>query len=168
MSPAQQDTRTKGSIEESFEATHGDGRPRRRIPLGWIFAVLTVLLLLTFVLLEARPSPALELAAKKAGADPRVQEALGTPLELGFSASQLMSCGGDVYVRDAVPIRGRRAAGTLYVQATRVGGRWHFTTLAVQPKGSPSRIDVLRRPPLRRPAGPPRPHATPAGSEARP
>ena len=150
-----------GPSEGDSAGGEGEGPPARRIPFTLVFTAGVVVILGVSLVAQSRPPPAVELAVKKAGADARVASELGAPLEVEWSPSFLTSCGGDVYLRDAVPIRGPKKPGTLYVQATRVRGRWQFTTLSVQPQDSPLRIDVLRPPPLKPRGRPVRPGVRP-------
>ncbi len=131
------------------------------MPFGAIVAAGTLVIVGVSLLLQSKPPPVVRLALKKAGADALVAAELGAPLEIAWSPRFLTSCADDVYVREAVPIRGPRKSGTLYVQATLVRGRWRFTTLSVAPEGSPLRIDVLHPPPLKPRGRPARPSTLP-------
>jgi hypothetical protein len=43
----------------------------------------------------------------------------------------------------AIPVSGPKGAGTIYVEAKKSAGQWHYEVMAVQLDGSGNRIDLL-------------------------
>lgn len=80
-----------------------------------------------------------------AKADARVISALGSPVKEGFFVT------GNIHVSGpsgeaslAIPISGPKGEGTIYVEATKVVGQWHFSNLTFQVQGT--RIDLNQTP----------------------
>lgn len=91
-----------------------------------------------------KSSDAYKDAMTKASADPRVQAAFGTPIHAGFFVNgsiKISGSSGEASI--AIPISGPRAKGTLFVEARKSAGKWNFSVLAAEVKGSSERIDLL-------------------------
>jgi hypothetical protein len=74
--------------------------------------------------------------------DPRVQDALGEPIEADWAFTGSVSQNGDSGEAElAVPLEGPKAAGTLYVEAEKTAGSWAFDVVQVDVHGL--RIDLL-------------------------
>ncbi|MCW0387987.1 hypothetical protein NB722_002526 [Xanthomonas sacchari] len=109
------------------------------VPL--IVLVLGALLLASiavFVLGIARVTKSSEpyrVGVMAAQHDPRVAAALGAPIKDGImpSGSFNSSGGGSGNAELSVSLHGSRANGTLYIEAERHAGEWHYTTLQVLP-----------------------------------
>ncbi|WP_254459979.1 cytochrome c oxidase assembly factor Coa1 family protein [Xanthomonas sacchari] len=109
------------------------------VPL--IALVLGALLLASiavFVLGLARVTKASEpyrVGVMAAQHDPRVAAALGAPIKDGImpSGSISTSGAGNGNASLSVSLHGSRANGTLYIEAERHAGEWHYTTLQVLP-----------------------------------
>ncbi|MDV0438609.1 cytochrome c oxidase assembly factor Coa1 family protein [Xanthomonas sacchari] len=109
------------------------------VPL--IVLVLGALLLASiamFVLGIARVTKSSEpyrVGVMAAQRDPRVAAALGAPIKDGImpSGSFNSSGGGSGNAELSVSLHGTRANGTLYIEAERHAGEWHYTTLQVLP-----------------------------------
>lgn len=67
--------------------------------------------------------------------DPRVAAALGAPIKDGIMPSGNISTSGagNGNAELSVSLHGSRANGTLYIEAERHAGEWHYTTLQVLP-----------------------------------
>ena len=77
-----------------------------------------------------------------ATSDPRVQEALGEPIEAGWIVSGSVSVnGGSGEAELSVPLQGSKGAGTLYLEADKSAGDWDFDVAKVDVNGS--KIDLL-------------------------
>lgn len=90
-----------------------------------------------------KSSPVYLDAMKAAQSDPRVVDALGTPIESGwFVTGSIREQGisGDASL--VIPISGPRGSGTLYASAREGNGRWQFYTLAVQVGGQNQVIEL--------------------------
>ncbi len=83
-----------------------------------------------------KSSPVYERALVAAQSDPRVSQALGTPIQPGWFITGSISergLSGDADL--VIPISGPRKSGTLYASARKGNGVWQFYTLAVQVDG---------------------------------
>ncbi|WP_369942254.1 cytochrome c oxidase assembly factor Coa1 family protein [Xanthomonas medicagonis] len=66
--------------------------------------------------------------------DPRVVAALGEPIEDGIMPSgSISTSNGSGSAKLNVSLHGSRGNGTLYIEAERHAGEWHYTTLKVVP-----------------------------------
>jgi len=66
--------------------------------------------------------------------DPRVVAALGEPIEDGIMPSgSISTSNGSGSANLHVSLHGSRGNGTLYIEAERHAGEWHYTTLQVLP-----------------------------------
>ena len=87
-------------------------------------------------------SDAYRLAVERAMSDAEVVEALGEPIEPGWFVSGSVQVTGPTGTADiAVPLRGSRASGTLFVVATKSAGEWTFERLELEVEGR--RIDLI-------------------------
>jgi hypothetical protein len=80
-----------------------------------------------------KSSPVYLEAMKAAQSDPRIVEALGTPIQAGWLVTgsiEEQGISGDASLN--IPISGPRGSGTLYASARKGNGVWRFYTLAVQ------------------------------------
>ncbi|HEX4997389.1 MAG TPA: cytochrome c oxidase assembly factor 1 family protein, partial [Terriglobia bacterium] len=78
-----------------------------------------------------------------AQSNPETQQALGTPIEAGFLVSGNISVSGDSGRANlSIPIHGPKGTGRLYLEATKVQGKWTYQKLMVQVDKGP-RIDLL-------------------------
>ena len=79
----------------------------------------------------------------RAHADPRVQEALGTPLKEGmFLSGSTHVTGADGTADLAIPISGPKGTGTIYVAAVKSVGQWSYSKLLVEVAQTKERIDL--------------------------
>ncbi len=76
-----------------------------------------------------------------ASSDPRVQSALGTPIDPGFPQGEVNTKGGRKTARLTIPLKGPQGEGTLYIEATSLGEDWSYSVLQVQLPGQPT-IDL--------------------------
>lgn len=76
--------------------------------------------------------------------DPRVGNALGTPIAEGWFVSGNINVSGSSGNADlAIPVAGSHAKGTLYVVAKKSAGQWTYQTLELKVDGQEARIDLL-------------------------
>lgn len=87
-------------------------------------------------------------AMQRAQKSPKVQEALGTPVESGLSFQGGVNYNnGEGSANLSVPISGPKASGTLKAEATRQAGQpWQYSVLEVQVEGG-DKIDLKDTPP---------------------
>jgi hypothetical protein len=83
------------------------------------------------------------MALEIAGNDPRVQERLGAPMQVG----RLLS--GSINTEDAAgtaemafPVSGPNGEGTLHLSATKTSGQWTIDSLDLEIKDTGERIDL--------------------------
>lgn len=119
------------------------------IPAGVLGAVLfcasLVILILVIVFGAIRSSDVYQMALEQARQSPAVVRALGEPIEPGFFPSgSLETSGSSGSANLKIPLTGRRDVGTLYVMATKRGGEWSFSQLAVEVESTGERINLLR------------------------
>ncbi|HXU32753.1 MAG TPA: cytochrome c oxidase assembly factor Coa1 family protein [Thermoanaerobaculia bacterium] len=92
-------------------------------------------------------------ALVKASADPAVVEALGTPLTTGFFTSgSINTSGPSGDAAFSIPLSGPKGKGTIQLEAKKSGGEWTYSTLVVEVKNPPQRIDLLAKPEAEEPA----------------
>ena len=66
--------------------------------------------------------------------DPRVATVLGAPIKDGFLPSgNIATSGGGGHATLSVSLHGARGNGTLYIEAERHAGQWHYTSVQVVP-----------------------------------
>lgn len=117
-------------------------------PLGMLVLLVAALMLaLTAAVLywgTSRTTDVYRVALQKAQSDPRVTQALGTPIEdewtLG-SRSRNRVANGNADL--AIPLHGPIDEGILYVQASKEAGEWRYSLLRVEVLSSHERIDLL-------------------------
>lgn len=127
------------------------------------FALLAVLVYGFITVLGAamRDNDAYRIAMAQAAADPRLAEAIGTPIEHdGFMTGSVTS-GARSHASLQIPVSGPRGEATVYVEAGSQLGVWRFEVLSVTVDGAESSIDLLPSLPANRrmgqtaPGGPP-------------
>lgn len=80
---------------------------------------------------------------QRAQNDPRVQEALGAPIEPGWFMSGSIRTENRSGTCDIViPLKGTTQKGSLHVVGTKDDGRWSYTKMLVTPHAGPP-IDLL-------------------------
>lgn len=78
-------------------------------------------------------SDVIDLAIERAEADPRVIEALGTPLERGLLIQGSIQIENDRGSADVVvPVTGPKGEGELWAVGTREGGEWRLERLELE------------------------------------
>jgi hypothetical protein len=82
-------------------------------------------------------------------ADPRVQAALGAPIEAGWMMSGQIEVSGPSGEADlSYSVAGPKGSATVYVDADKAAGEWTYNTLAVQIDETGERIDLMSDPGL--------------------
>lgn len=111
------------------------------IGLGGCLSTVVILLLTAglvagiffFITSTFKSSPVYLGAMKAAQSDPRVVDALGTPIQSGWFVTgsiEEQGISGDASL--TIPVSGPRGSGTLYASAREGNGVWQFYTLAVR------------------------------------
>jgi hypothetical protein len=105
--------------------------------VGFVFAIV----LLVFGAIKSSDVYQTALSAARNNAE--VMEALGTPIDDGmFMTGKVNTEGPAGEASLSIPISGPRGSGTIFAEATKSAGRWSFTTLEVEVKGTGRRIDI--------------------------
>jgi hypothetical protein len=103
-------------------------------------------LTLTFGLLKS--SEPYQHAIAVASSNPDVVRELGTPITPGWYLSGNINVSGTSGNADlAIPLKGSRHRGTLYVVANKTDGAWTYTKLRMLVEGQESPIELLPTPP---------------------
>jgi hypothetical protein len=76
-------------------------------------------------------------------ANTQAMQILGAPITAGFPMGSINTKGTSGNAELAIPIKGQKASGTLYVQATMTMGVWKPDRLEMQIEGG-ERIDLIR------------------------
>jgi hypothetical protein len=116
--------------------------------LGMLLLVAGFIFLIVCIPFAAmKSSDAYKGALARAKADPRVVNALGSPIEDGFFASGKTNVSGTSGQADmTVPISGPKGKGTLYFVASKFAGKWTFSKLMVEVADTGQRIDLIEDP----------------------
>jgi hypothetical protein len=100
--------------------------------------------IVTLVLGAVKRSDAYENAFDRVAAHPEAIARLGEPIEPGWLVSGSVNVsgpGGEASL--AIPVAGPEGEGTVFVEATKQGGEWHYTTLTLAVEPDNERIDLL-------------------------
>jgi len=90
-----------------------------------------------------KSSDAYKNAVARAKKDPRVIEALGTPIkETWYVVGNTEVSGGSGKSDLSIPIRGPKGKAVIYAVATKFAGEWQYTKLVVKIKGTGETIDL--------------------------
>lgn len=122
------------------------------VPTGCLGMLLLVVgfafFIITIVFGALKSSDAYKGALAKAKADPRVVNALGSPIEDGmFIAGKTNVSGTSGHADMTVPISGPKGKGTIYFVASKFAGQWTFSKLMVEVANTGQRIDLIEDPP---------------------
>jgi hypothetical protein len=113
---------------------------------GFVFVIVSI------VFGAMKSSDAYRAALAKAKADPRVVNALGSPVTDGFFVSGKTDVSGSSGHADmTVPISGPKGKGTIYFVASKFAGEWTFSRLMVEIAKTGQRIDLIEDPPTTAP-----------------
>ena len=92
-----------------------------------------------------KSSDAYRIAVATAKAEPRVIAALGAPIKEGmFMSGNTNVSGGSGQADLSIPLSGPKGKGTLYAVATKSGGTWTFSKLALRVEGTGETIEIAR------------------------
>ena len=109
--------------------------------IGLIVAFVALLVVVIFGAMKS--TDVYKEAVNRAKANSEVTEALGTPLKEGMFLSGNTNVNGGSGDADlSIPISGPKGSGTIYVKAQKSAGKWTYSTLEVEVKGSDKRIDL--------------------------
>ncbi len=112
--------------------------------LTFFFMIVAFVAIIFFVVFAAmKQSDVYKTALARAKSDPKVVEALGSPIDDGFF------CSGNTHVNGAsgnadlsIPISGPKGKGTVYVVAEKSAGQWTYSKMVVEIEKTKERIDL--------------------------
>jgi len=109
------------------------------IALGVAFFAVVILA----VFGAMKSSDAYKTAVARAKADPRVIEAIGTPIDEGWFVSGTTNVSGGSGESDiSIPIHGPKGKATVYAVATKSAGEWEYSKLVVKVEETGDTIDL--------------------------
>ena len=130
-------------------------QPKKTTPWVWIglgcgIAFLGLIAFIVFVFFIAagamRGSEPYKEAMRRAQSDPRVIEALGTPVKPGMLVSGTTSFNNDDgSAKLDIPISGPKGSAKLHVTATKTDGKWYYNRIVVT-RGNEPEIDLMTSP----------------------
>lgn len=116
------------------------------IPVTCIVGLGAIAAFIFAVLGAMKASDAYQGAMARAKAAPAVQAALGNPIVDGLLFTGHIESSRTAGKADfKIPIRGSNARATLYAEATKTNGAWHFEVLLVQLDQTGQRIDLSEK-----------------------
>lgn len=108
------------------------------------FAGGLTLLILSIIMLPAKSSPIYTEALDQALRDPRVQQALGPPVNAGWYVRGRVETDQQGGMADiTIPLEGRQRSGELHVLGRSEGGEWTITRMILEIEGSSNPLDLL-------------------------
>ena len=106
-----------------------------------------IFFIVTIVFGAMKSSDAYKSALARAKADPRVVNALGSPITDGFFVSGNTNVSGSSGSADmTIPISGPKGKGTIYFVASKFMGKWTFSKMVVEIAQTGQRIDLVEDP----------------------
>jgi hypothetical protein len=118
------------------------------VPLGCLTIIVLFVAFIGFVVAVVfgaiKSTEVYKGAVSIAMHDPRVEAALGTPVEEGWLVSGNVNVENDTgQARLSIPLKGPRGGGNVELKATKEGGKWSYQKLLFRPdSGDP--IDLLQ------------------------
>jgi hypothetical protein len=109
--------------------------------------VVFILAILGLVFGAIRSSEVYQKSIDGLSADPRIVEALGTPVKPGFFVGGSINVNGPSGSADiSIPLSGPKGKGTLYVKANKDLGFWLFTSMILEVNETGERIELITPP----------------------
>ena len=130
-------------------------RPQRHRPwlvpavvMGGVLLFCGLMALMFSVFVGAmKSSEAYTGALARTRAAPVVVAALGTPIEAGFFVTGTIHVSGPTGLAELeIPVHGPKGRATIYVEAAKRTGEWHFDHLIVQVERTGERLDLAPGP----------------------
>jgi hypothetical protein len=108
----------------------------------WI-ALVGLMVALYFAISAAfKSSDVYQQAMAKVSANAEALEILGPPLTGGFPMGSIHVSGPSGTAQMSIPVRGTKARGTIFVEATKAMGEWSFDHIQLEIEGRDARIDL--------------------------
>jgi len=117
------------------------------VPTGCLTLFVLFFIFVAFIVLAVfgaiKSSDAYKTAVARAEADPRVTEAIGSPIkEAWYVGGSTEVSGGSGKSDLSIPISGPKGTATIYAVATKFAGEWQYTKLIVKVERSGEMIDL--------------------------
>ena len=105
------------------------------LPTGCFASLVLLVAFVSLIMLTVfgamKSSDAYKTAVARASSDPRVTQALGTPIQTGmFLTGSVNTSGGSGNADLAIPISGPKDNGKISATATTSEGQWRYSTLS--------------------------------------
>ncbi len=112
---------------------------------GIIVSVLALMALIFYIVQSAmKSSDAYKEALTRAKTNPTVIKELGEPIEAGWWTNGSIKVNSDSGRAElSIPISGPKNSATLYLLASKAGGRWNFSRLEVTIDGTNQTVNLL-------------------------
>jgi hypothetical protein len=125
------------------------------VPIIATFGVLAMGGFVAAIMGYIKSSDAYTGALVRARAAPAVTEALGAPIKDAYFVSGNITLNGETGAADlAIPVKGPKGGASIFVQASKRLGAWHFDHMIVQVDATQKRIDLSEYPVPRGPSAP--------------
>lgn len=118
------------------------------VPVGCLTMIVLFLGFIAIIVFSVfgimKSSDVYKIAVEKSKSNPAIIEALGIPIEEGLLVSGNVNISGSSGNADiAIPISGPNGEATIYAVAAKSAGRWTFSILEAEIKGTDVRLNLL-------------------------
>jgi Cytochrome oxidase complex assembly protein 1 len=108
----------------------------------WLALLGLIAAIFFSVMAAIKGSDVYRLALANLNANFEATQILGAPVEPGFPMGSIRISGPSGEAELSIPVQGSKAKGTLYLQATKKMGQWHFDRIELEVDGHEQRIDL--------------------------
>jgi hypothetical protein len=116
------------------------------VPVAAVVFIGAICVFIALLMALMKTSAAYTGALARARSSPAVVQALGTPLTEGyFIMGNIHLVNSSGYANLTIPVAGPKDAATLYAEATKTQGEWHFDVLVLRIDRTGQRIDLSDR-----------------------
>jgi hypothetical protein len=109
--------------------------------LGLTFCVALVIAINFFM----KQTDVYKLSCEEVNHNPAATSLLGAPVDTGMVRGSISATGPAGSADISYSVKGPRAKGTLYTQATKTMGIWHIDAMELEVKGTPARVRLVPR-----------------------
>ena len=118
------------------------------VPVGCLGMIVLFIGFIAIILFSVfgfmKSSDAYKIAVEESKSHPAIIEVLGTPIEEGLFVSGNINISGSSGNADiAIPISGPNGEATIYAVAAKSAGKWTFSILEAEIKGTGERLNLL-------------------------
>jgi hypothetical protein len=125
-----------------------EGKWKWLVPLAFGVSLLAIGGFVAAIFGFIKSSDAYTGALARASSSEAVVSALGTPIKDGFFVTgnlNMSDAGGSAKL--SIPVSGPKSGATIFVEATKRLGAWHYDHMIVQVDATRQRIDLSEPPP---------------------